>query len=1058
MPLLFPTNGEPITIRQGSAGDCYLLTAIDCILNSGSEGLALVKSMFTETAEGVSLRIKRTDIFDGSNNLTPEKLKGKYIYHYDAATNEDVFFLSNQRLQEIDESEAGVRSNSLAIKILERISSYYYTGYWPNEDINASVNAHNITSRYNGSSTVFAGKFIGVDAQDSDDIYAIIKLKLENPEQPVYISMSYGHADHLGRVHGRHALRIDKVVRRGSGPNDYDFILINPWNNQKTELFSCEEIKHRNYRFSIFKINAQAPQNILVKPVHDLDSALKALSPELCQFVHQNPRLLNLLSELKYPFLYTQENVQAVISFYKSTPYFVTLFNSLSANEKVLFNKCLIQSKGSKQDFIEALLRAIPMYFLIRLVYEQEAELDFKRIGAVVLELSSGDENQSLKMRLNSIEFFGLMMRVTHQEKMRDASLSAEEATRFIDWGLVNYHFSKGELFLSRSGHQRFFFTNGVIDPESISYYWDYKTLYAKAVATLFYIRNNAEELQEAVKVMDINLVDETFLGTLLATIEYKDSKDLLTKADNLSTLNPELAKKLHALIVARFKLIETPKEEAQENMLEQLNLKSAMEIIDSYADLIAKLPVSFKNLGNSVDIQQRSQTLRKQLDDITSGKADFDDAVNTLCEPGQTPDKIKRALEDKIGEIEAAVAAQHQKCLAAFRIIETYLKKIREKVISFSAVTIPEISAQSDKLLAELNELANNKELYNARMLVSDLSIPEAITDKQREISNASGHQVLESLLARAIVTSYVRKINEHQVSFDEVIDSEIDAEALSLLAEVNELVKNQDLINARKLLSDKEIDQAIDAHKKSIEQAANARKQMVKAAHSIITSCMAEIGRLTVSFADCETLSDVTKKQWLLFGELKALENRPDLIQAELTLGKSLQKVFAEKRQNILQAGEKVVSQIRSAEAFLLKIDFTGQMNKIVSMQARLHQNGQKNVKYELAGEKVRELYDALLEAKRLFMTSDLPEKQRLVNFRDKSLNAIDAALPTLVEHRGWKEFLADFANVIIAVCTLFIANAIAGRFRLFQPQTASALVAEEVADTFRAIDVGA
>ncbi|KTD64147.1 hypothetical protein [Legionella shakespearei] len=984
MTPLFPKDGEAITIQQGNTGDCYLLTAIDCILNSGTEGLPLVKSLFTQTAEGVALRIKRTDIFDSSNNITPGKLDGKYTYHYDAATNEDVFFLPNKRLQEIDESDAGVRSNALAIKILERVSSYYYTGYWPNEDMNASVAAHNIPSRHKDSSTVFVGKFLGVEAQDSSDIEAIIKLKTEKPNQPVYISMAYGYKDYLGRIHGRHALRIDKIVPKQ--PDGYDFVLINPWNNQKKETFSIDEIKARNYRFSIYNVKKQEPKNDLIStPDNDLDVALNALSDP---FVLQNPPLLHLLRQLKQPFLYTEENIQAVSALYKTTPYLIAQFNLLAEGEKSLFNECLLQAKGNKKDFIAALFRAIPRYSLIRLVYQQETELDFKHIGSVVLDLIANDKNQILKTQLNKKEFFDLMMRVTHQDKMRDASCSAAEATRLLDSGLVNYYFSsKGflsEIYLSRSGHQRFFFTGFVFSLSSIREYWDEKTLYAKAVATLFYKSSNAQELLDAVKIMDLHWVDQQFLDTVLATTVYENPTDLLTKADSLSALNPALAKELHALIVARFNLIDTPKEEAQEQKPGQL-------------------------------VEESNEQQRKSL---------------------------------------------------AHGIIVSYLDKIRDKVISFSTVTIPEITAESARLIAELNKLVDNEELHNARQLLSDTDIATALTNKKRDIGNAAANQIQECMLARAVITRHLRKISEIKISFYAVTDSEIDIEAQRMLDEINALVNNQELINARHLLSDKQIERAIIDQKYEIEQTANERKQTVKAAHSVIKACVAQIGRLAVSFAGSDTLDGVNKKQGVLLGELNLLQNRSYVIHAQRVLGRasqSLQDAAEAKRLSIAHAAQLAREQIqfrarRSAEEFLLKIDFTGQMNKILSMKARLQQNGQENAKYELAAEKAQELCDALLEAKRLFLISDLPEKQRLITFRDKSLTAINTVLPVLAEHRGWKEFLADLANVIIAVCSVCLVNLIAGRFRLFQPQTDSAIVVNEFADTFKAIDVGA
>jgi hypothetical protein len=1074
MTPLFPKDGDAITIRQGDTGDCYLLTAIDCILNSGTEGLPLVKSLFTQTEDGVALRIKRTDIFDESNNITPDKLLGKYTYHYDAATNEDVFFLPNERLEEIDGSDAGVKSNSLAIKILERVSSYYYTGYWPNENINASVVAHNIPSRFKGSSTVFVGKFLGVEAQDSNDLEAIIKLKTEKPDQPVYISMAYGYTDSLGRIHGRHALRIDKIVPKQ--PDGYDFVLINPWNNQEKETFSLDDIKKRNYRFSIYDVKKREPQNdlvskpqLLVEPKNDLDTALASISSEISQFILKTPSLLQMLRELKQPFLYTEENIRVVSDLYKTTPYLITLFNLLSESEKSLFNECLLQSKGSKKDFIEALFRAIPNYSLIRLVYEQETDLDFKHIGSVVLDLFADPANKGLEIPLMSKEFFDLMMRVTHQDKMRDASCSAQEATRYIESGLVNYYFNKGsflaENYLSRSGHQRFLFTSFVFSLSSIREYWDDKTLYAKAVGSIFFRNSNAQELLDAVKIMNMDWVDQQFLDTVLATTAYEKPTDLLAKADSLKELNPDLAKELRTLIVTRFNLIDALIEEVQEPKPEPLSVESAMQVIDHYADLIANVPVSFMDLASAKDIEQMSRTLIQRLHEITAGKADFEATIKVLCGPGETHSKIKMVFDEKAREIRAAANEQHRKSLAARSIIANYVYQIRVKEISFSTVTIPEITAESQQMIAELNKLVNNEELKNARQLLSDRDIDQALAGKTRDIENAAANQIQECTLARAVITSHLRRMSELKISFHAVTDSDIDIEAQRMFDTIDALVNDPGLVNARKLVSDKQIEHAITNQKYEIEQTADERKQSVKAAHSVITACVAQIERLTVSFADSNTRDAVNRKQRSLLEELNLFQNRAHVIHAQRVLGGSseiLQNALEVKRQSIAHSAQRAIEQItlqtrRGAEEFLVKIDFTGQMDKILSMKTRLQRDGQENTQYKVAGEKAQDLCDALLEAKRSFLISNLPEKQRLINFRDQSLTAINSALPVLAEHRGWKEFLANLANVIIAVCSVCLANLIAGRFRIFQPQTDSAIVVNEFADTFKAIDVG-
>ncbi len=207
MTPLFPRDDVAITLSQGKTGDCYLLAALDCVFNLGKEGRDAIKSLFTETDDGVIVRIKRSK---QSAFLKPEKMKGKYEYFHDTITDEDVFKISTEKLGEIDKTTIGAQTNSLAVKILERISSYYYVSDWNNDGILASVLAHNIALRHSDTSTTFVGTLLGIDAYDTRDLDQIIKLKTINPQLPVYISMSYGKPDIFGKFHGRHALRVER--------------------------------------------------------------------------------------------------------------------------------------------------------------------------------------------------------------------------------------------------------------------------------------------------------------------------------------------------------------------------------------------------------------------------------------------------------------------------------------------------------------------------------------------------------------------------------------------------------------------------------------------------------------------------------------------------------------------------------------------------------------------------------------------------------------------------------------------------------------------------------
>ena len=175
---LFPPDNGPITIKQGPVGDCYLMAALDCIFCAEDAGYESVKSLFKSVRGGVEVRFKRTD---QSVHLKKGRLRGKYEYVHDRVLNEDVFFLDAARLREIDSSLEGVVTNSLAVKIIERLSAYYYKAEWDDRAAigpggvrrPGSVYAHNIKDRHDGSSTTFVGKLVGIYAHDIVNIEGI---------------------------------------------------------------------------------------------------------------------------------------------------------------------------------------------------------------------------------------------------------------------------------------------------------------------------------------------------------------------------------------------------------------------------------------------------------------------------------------------------------------------------------------------------------------------------------------------------------------------------------------------------------------------------------------------------------------------------------------------------------------------------------------------------------------------------------------------------------------------------------------------------------------------
>ncbi|KTD11057.1 thiol protease [Legionella gratiana] len=347
---LFPPNDGSITIKQGRGGDCYLLAAVDCLLNSGQGGYALLKSLFVEKAGGVEVRIKRTE---QSKLLQMDKIHGKFIYYYDQMTNQDVFFLDRKRLDDIDRPGLGVVSNSLAIKILERLSSYYYVNHlWNPHDPSASVMAHNLPYRHLGYETAFVANLLGVSAQDYINIYDIVKLKTIAPQEPVYIALDWGDMDAYGQRHGAHALRVDKVIPNAHSPGGYDVVLVNPWDNQKREIFNINDLIQRRSRFATFSINPYQPE---------LTRALLSQDEHIGKAVFADPNLLNMLLKIREGSGALTPNVIInCVTLHEQLHFLPVFFNSLPIEQQAKVFSCILNFNGNMNAFLSSFLSVEP--------------------------------------------------------------------------------------------------------------------------------------------------------------------------------------------------------------------------------------------------------------------------------------------------------------------------------------------------------------------------------------------------------------------------------------------------------------------------------------------------------------------------------------------------------------------------------------------------------------------------------------------------------------------------------------------------------------------------
>jgi len=230
MTPLFSHN-EITRISQGQSEDCYLLAILDCFMNTSPEGLTQIKSLFTETQAHVVVRLKQSAL---SHNLL-KKPHPHFDHQVDEVSHEDVFTISKARCLEIDASPDGVQSDSLAVKILERICSYYFYNDW--HGFTDSLSAHSIrdmaaqNDKFPMESIDFISQWLSFEVQKIPSVEHLGVLKTILTTLPVYLSVNGQKS--------RHAFRVEAIT-------DTSCILVNPWNNMIREQVDSSLISANN--------------------------------------------------------------------------------------------------------------------------------------------------------------------------------------------------------------------------------------------------------------------------------------------------------------------------------------------------------------------------------------------------------------------------------------------------------------------------------------------------------------------------------------------------------------------------------------------------------------------------------------------------------------------------------------------------------------------------------------------------------------------------------------------------------------------------------------------
>lgn len=365
-----PADDEAIVVKQGKVGDCAVLAAFMSISNA-IDGRQFLKSIYEEKSWGVIIRLKHTD---QSYYLDSLAFKDKYGYLHDTFRNQDVFFITYPVLDEIDTLERGVQSNSLLVKTLVRLFSHYFAFSWDKKKRHGSLDAYNASSDLdrhpNLRSAEFVGKLLGAPVEKITDTTAI-KIRQTDPQQAIYVSIDYSlaatsiAASSSTSSSRRHALTLDHITPDAHHVGEYKFVLVNPWNSQKTETYTATELRSMQGDFFIFIINPER---------YKLISWLSALSIQTTNPVDY-PQLLQMLCHVQRvcPSLLGPDFIARSVLFHIDMSYLSKIITDLTPQEQVKIYDYINVCNEDQTSFLIYLLTSFPYVWLAVLIIQNES-------------------------------------------------------------------------------------------------------------------------------------------------------------------------------------------------------------------------------------------------------------------------------------------------------------------------------------------------------------------------------------------------------------------------------------------------------------------------------------------------------------------------------------------------------------------------------------------------------------------------------------------------------------------------------------------------------------
>lgn len=933
---LFPRDDLPITVKQGRTGDCYLIAVLDSLFNTEG-GRAAIKSLFSVNVRGeVVLTIKRNS---HSVNITGDKLaRARARYSFRQTTTDDIFTFTPERLEAMDSEAGPLESNSMAVKILERIVAYYFLGDTLGRadrapsSLSDSIVAHNNEIRYRGdSASLFLGEVLGIAAHDTKDVNHIISLKLRDPGAPVYISLDYDGADSRGRVHGYHALRVASVV--SNGPSDYTFTLVNPWDNQKTETRNLAQLTGRRVQFCQYSLNEpryQLTQQMLTYPVDDCKYILS--KPEFTQMLAQiNARMVSL-----YARGLSLAEIQSFITLHKQMPTFLTIFNELELVERVKLIRCVNIARGDLNEFMKLFMRdfidtATPRWDVVEKILKQPllpvvSPLDSADI-LLKLAVNAKIANTPVLAKFESVEFFNLVMKAAIQHNTTFSDPKQE-----VERQLFTYYFADDVDRVTRKGCLRHLFIQNIFEKSSIIRYFEPQIFFTKSLAKYFtdFPSIEAQRINDYLKSNPFLITEELGDKILIESL-CKNPRQLFEKLYQLSLINPGYVDVLLPLAVKKVKTSsDVFKSYAHSVSLTEPSefkkwfialtspslIERDMMVIQDHVDQISKFAITFSSVTTKTGVDELKTNLIANLKLIITSPACMEAQRNLGVATDAYHPLILKAYTDKVSKIEEAAIQQTIVFDSAEGIILDVLERVKRFHVRFMNDQTPgDVRRTKDLLLAALNNIVDSDEVLKAQKNLDTVDIRQSTQyiAKVLEINRAADEQQRAlNVEAQNVLANYVTKIlalstiNTGQSTYEIRIIKE------RLHNELDELVRSVPVVRAQQTLAldDSTISSAHAVKALEINKAADMQERNLNSeAQAVLTQYLAKIHDIDTSFYSERSIDDVMMKKASLLEALENLLINEHLKWAQEFLGftnVSIEIAYQEKIQKINTAAQ--------------------------------------------------------------------------------------------------------------------------------------------------------